>query len=150
MIHLYSLNDLKNYGIHTLTGEADRYSFRILCDLSQQGVDLICEFFGMQAGGFAENWNSTVGNEPAVASIMLTRDTLWEIARFALLHVEQCDVVTENGQALCGLVKGESHFDQHLEWFNLQGARVYRNYGKTSSAPGIGSRNTHAMSGRTV
>ena len=149
MIHLYSLNDLKGYGINPLTGEADRYSFRILCDLSQEGVALICEFLGIQPGCFPTNWNSTVGNEPAVASVMLTRDTLWELARFALLHVDQCDIVVDN-QGFVGLNYDERYTEEYLRTANELGHRVYRNYGKTSSAPGIGSRNTHAFSGRTV
>lgn len=150
MIHLYNLDDLKLFGINPLTGEADRYCLRILCDLSQRGVDLVCEFFGMQAGGFAENWNSHVGDEPAIASLMLTRDTLWELGRFALLHVEQCDIVVGRTDGMRGMNRDDPYCFGHIEYAQNHDLPVTTNCAKTSRAPGSGSRNEHAFTGRTV
>jgi hypothetical protein len=73
-----SFSDLKQFGIQFLTGEADALSFRILCDLDEQGVKVFKECFGIpqqydhtykppkEIIGLAKGWNQ------GVASVMLT------------------------------------------------------------------------------
>jgi hypothetical protein len=148
MISIHNLSDLTVYGINPLTGEADRFSFRILCDLSSSGKTLVCDCLGLRDDcQFTDNWNSRVGDAPAIASIMLSPPTLWELARFALMTVEQCDVVIGD-RDLCGIVAGETYYEQHILLANEHNRPVYRNYAKHSSAPGSGSRNEHSFTGR--
>ena len=98
---------------------------------------------------YADNWNSRVGEKSAIGSIMLSADTLWALARFALLTVDHFDaVIKANG--LLGLNYDEPHAAWHLQQASGKQHFIYRNYAKGSSAPGVGSRNTHAMTGRTV
>ena len=147
---IYTLQDLEPYGVNLLTGEADRLSFRILCDLNEDGCALVSDYLGLPRDTkYADNWNSTVNGQPAIGSVMLSADTLWELARFALLTVDKFDaVIKANG--LLGLNYDEPHAAWHLQQASGNQHFIYRNYAKGSSAPGVGSRNTHAMTGRTV
>lgn len=150
MKSIYTLHDLQPYGVNLLTGEADRLSFRILCDLNEDGCALVSDYLGLPRDTkYADNWNSRVGEKPALGSVMLSADTLWELARFALLTVDHFDaVIKANG--LRGLNYDESYADGYMVQASEHQYLIYRNYAKGSSAPGVGSRNTHAMTGRTV
>lgn len=154
MFKINNLNELEKYGINLLTGEADRLSMRILCDLNSQGHTLVCDFLGLPLDTpMYPKMNSQVNGSPAVASMMLTRDTLWEIGRFALLTVENLDVVIEQpGYGMRGGNFDDKYTESYLKlaYAEGSGAHVWRNHAKTSTAPGSGSRNQHAMSGRTV
>ena len=149
MKHINNLNDLQTYGVNLLTGEADRLSFRILCDLNEAGEKLVCDFFGMYfPTHFAENWNSQVNGSPAVGSIMLSADTLWELARFALMTVGNYDCVIGGTGFLCAMNYDEEYAKYHIDRADKGHGRIYRNYAKSSTAPGSGSRNQHAFTGR--
>lgn len=147
---IYTLQDLQPYGVNLLTGEADRLSFRILCDLNEDGCALVSDYLGLPRDTkYADNWNSRVGEKPALGSVMLSADTLWELARFALLTVDRFDaVIKANG--LLGLNYDEPHATWPLQQAGSNLHFIYRNYAKGSSAPGVGSRNTHTMTGRTL
>ncbi len=71
-------------GINVLTGEACRLGQRLLCDLTEDAKALVQQYFGAEIK-FDKNNNSMVGDEPAVASMMLGRDTLREIAVFGMM-----------------------------------------------------------------
>lgn len=152
MKHLTNLQDLSQYGIELLTGEADRYCIgRILCDLNVPGVNLVADYFGIGVNGFSPNWNSQVNGLPAMASIMLSHTTLWEIARFALLSVDQFDVIVQTVDGLMGMNNDDRYNQKYLRMAEINpDMKVYRNLGKTSKAPGVGSRNQHMMSGRVA
>ena len=47
-----------------MTGEADALSYRILCDLTRTGRDLVCEAYGIRPEGLAENWNCGDDKDP--------------------------------------------------------------------------------------
>lgn len=81
------LRDLEHYGISVLTGERDNLLLgRLLCDLNEEGCFLLIDYFGLNSETpFQRNWNSRVGAHPAIGSIMLTSEVLWELAVFALL-----------------------------------------------------------------
>lgn len=93
-----------------------------------------------------------VGDAPAIGSIMLTRDAMWELARHALLVVDGYDVVIHfPGSGFRAFNNDDHGVEHYLEMAAaMPESRTYRNWAKTSLAPGFGSRNTHAMSGRTV
>lgn len=43
---LHSLADLSQFGVGILTGEADPFGMRLLCDLTEDGRDLVCAYLG--------------------------------------------------------------------------------------------------------
>lgn len=148
---LSSNKDLVQYGINPLTGEACAYSMRVLCDLSDDGVDLLCEFMGLPHGEtvFAKNWNSMVGTKPAVASIMIDRSAFLSLMRFALLAVDHVDVIVVSPDGtLTGLTTSDKYYDRYIDLaIGNSEYTVLRNH--KSTAPGKGSRNEHIMTGRT-
>ena len=87
--------DLEQFGIRPLTGEADALGFRILCDLTEEGVKVFKECFGMPGSGncgLASNWNSG-----AIASVMLSKDSIRPLAVMGF-YLQGCDVViTDTG-----------------------------------------------------
>ncbi len=156
MKYLSNHSDLVQFGINPLTGEACGYGMRVLCDLSAAGCALVADFMGLRfnpddpTACFPRNWNSKVGDRPAIASFMLTRSTVSDLMRFALFSVDNCDYVLENPDgSLYGLHEGDEYCTKYLEMarteeYHAKGYRIWTNFSKT------GSRNQHAFSGRTV
>lgn len=135
--------ELEPYGINYLTGEADRYGERVLCDLSVAGVDLLQTYFGGTITFTSEsNWNSRVGDAPAIASVLLPRDLLFPLFRFILFHVHQVQVIVKAGDCHYGFndMSWQSFFDEKI-------MKLYRN---PTGGDGGGDRHVHAMSGRWV
>jgi hypothetical protein len=157
--HLHSFDDLSQYGLKPLTGEADAYSRRLLCDLNQQGVILLTAYFGLShtleaRHAFPRNWNSMVGEWPAVASVLLSRDTLRDLMVFSLLHVGQFDYVLDSPNGFTGFNEGDSYSEAYLRGdangTMPTGYSLHRNFCKGSQAPQVDGRNVHAMSGRVL
>jgi hypothetical protein len=150
MINVNSLQDLRQFGVNTLTGEACRLGMRLLCDLSEQGEELVCEFLGLPYGTeLAPNWNTTVGDQPAKSSIMLTRDSLWELAKFAML--KDHDMVMQRG--VSGTLSAFNYDDPRASAAeslisSLDNWTIFRNPYRSGNSSG--TRNTHEMTGRTV
>lgn len=151
---LHSLNDLTTFGVNPLTGEADAYSMRTLCDLSQEGVILLTAYFGLshtvEAGrAFPANNNAFVGDAQAVASVMLARETMSDLMLFALFYVAQCDYVMQlPGGGWSGFNEGDEYGSRYLQEGLPTGYRLHTNCAKRSKQPHVGDRNIHAMSGR--
>jgi hypothetical protein len=86
-IHIDSWRSLSQLGINALTGEADRLSMRLLCDLNDEGRELVLDYLGLPADThMADNWNQQVDGLPAVASVMLHRESYRQIAEFGLFR----------------------------------------------------------------
>ncbi len=52
-------DDLRRYGINSLTGEACPYSQRVLCDLTPRGKKIVFDLLGIPPTiPLSENWNS--------------------------------------------------------------------------------------------
>lgn len=77
---------LNQFGVNPLTGEACAYGLRILCDLSEGGITLLTQFLGVDELVLYPTWNPRVGERPAVASVLLPRETLRPLHVFALLQ----------------------------------------------------------------
>jgi hypothetical protein len=137
-IMVHSWEDLRQLGINMLTGESCGYSLRLLCDVSEEGKALLADYFGMPGIQLAANWNSRVGEQPAVGSIMLSRKLLMPLAEFALLRKGALAVV-ESDSMIMG-VFDQTLLDRYGENTNLA---IRRNFATDS-------RVTHAMTGRTV
>jgi len=147
----YRFDNLKDIGVNPLTGEACAFSQRLLCDLSEQGVLLVRRFLGMCDGptvtdGFLPNWNSMVGDRPAVVSVMLTRSALWDLVRFHIFAVEDADAYVESDYQIVSLMKTDEYFHRYEECGNQH--RFVRNPAKESRQPRVGDRNVHAATGR--
>lgn len=158
----YSTQDLLSmHGINMLTGEADKYSMRILCDLNTTGVETISTFFGINpvTGTFNENWNRYVHDKEAVASFMLPRGTIQELCKFVAFHYMNSYVFCESGLGYDILSKDDYdkmvavYGEEKMEHINkklLITARAWRNYNHREDRTPISDRNEHQMSGRVV
>ncbi len=135
---LYAWQDLKQYGIIVLTGEACKIGARLLCDLTPAGVELLQEFFGGNIKiPMGSNWNH---GDSQVASIMLPRSYFEELAVFCLIEVDKMAMAVSLGNScIYGLRKvGEIPFAED---------KITRRY-IPLVAPGEGLRNQHMNSGR--
>ena len=82
-----------------LTGESCAYSLRLLCDVSECGLQIIRNMLGVHSispseswnGGTTKLWNGVV--ETKMYSMMLTRNSFEDLATFALLHAGFPEVV---------------------------------------------------------
>lgn len=152
---IHGLNEMTTYGINPLTGEADAYSRRTLCDLSDEGVILLTAYFGLThttdaCRAFPDNWNSMVGDKPAVSSVMLARGTMDDLVIFALFHVDQFDYVLQTPNGFSGFNDGDRYGDGYLKCAPPTGYHLHHNCAKRSTQPHVGDRNVHAMSGRVL
>lgn len=167
-----SFRDLAQFGIKSLTGEADALGFRILCDLDEQGVRVFKECFGIphserhydgakcKIHGLAENWNSG-----SIASVMLTGYDVIPLAAIGFYLQGKSVIVTDHTvyalEAMEDIVLDESgDFYNFVDYLHdKQEPRRWetRIYGevrriirqKTSDGRVIhGTRNIHQMSGR--
>jgi len=92
------LNDLNEYGIKILTGEACNLGARLLCDLTYEGVQLVSKAFGMVCpaktnGGELIGGSFTMGWNSGIASIMLGYNDYHTLGIFALLdHIGVSEV----------------------------------------------------------
>lgn len=144
--HIRTWSDLVPFGIEYLTGEADPYSLRGLCDLSTVGADCIRDFLGFAPdAAMHRNWNTMVGGEPAVASVMLPKNILAELATYLLFSVGNFDMVVQYRGIVSGYRNGEvDRFSPTIIGdMRDNGALVQYN-------PRTGTRNVHAMTSRVV
>ena len=143
--------DLEQFGIKCLTGEADALGFRILCDLTEQGVRVFRECFGIPSGPLAENWNSG-----AVASVMLTEESIKPLAVIGFYFKGHTVVVTdtavyalEDGEDIVVDDSGEYKFvrQQYRHRWSHTIQRIIRP--KVSDGQRVqGTRNVHQATGR--
>lgn len=141
---LCNWSDLVPFGVNYLTGEADPYGQRLLCDLSEKGVERMRDFLGLHyEAKFADNWNSAVGEVPAVASVMLPREVFSTLATFLLFSVDGYDIVMRHHGSVVGYRQQDvdGFYPSALAAIETQGAEVHHN-------PRHGTRNQHMMTGR--
>lgn len=160
-----SLQGLKDYGFKPLTGEACNLSMRVLTDMTQEACRIFNECFGLpQDSSFEENWNPG-----SVASVMLSHDAYKSLGVFALLDDGCHTVMQSKDGVLFGLEVGEEYKPENGivndkgDWESTSDSEIKldgewrpwpTSYGKISrmyghsSHPHVGTRNTHAMSGR--
>lgn len=151
MKRISNMQDLVQFGINPLTGEACAYSMRLLCDLSEKGCENLSAFFGLPRGQvlFQSNWNSKVGEDDAVGSIMLVRSLVPDLSRF-MLYMDGADMVIEQPDGtMLGLWETDEYFERYQSYAETEqahgeGYRIWRNFGK-----GTTGRNKHAFTGRT-
>lgn len=135
-------NDLEQFGIIPLTGEACGLLMRVLCDVTAEGKRHVEQFFGGTVAIKPDsNWNGGYG-EPHVGSVMLPYSILMDLGAFLLVATGTSAVASIENGAVCEvdpemLPEVRAMFDERVK-------RYYRR----STDPGTGDRNQHAMSGR--
>ena len=130
--------DLEKYGIMPLTGEACGLSLRFLCDVNEQGKNILEKMLGCKLN-LAENWNNYNG---AIGSIMLSPDFLTSIGIFALLE-SGCEFVflLKNGKLLG---KDDNQDNSYIAgYYDLD--EIVRSFSYHGTAK---DRNIHQMTGR--
>ena len=152
MLHIHNTDDLKQFGIIPLTGEACTYGLRILCDLTEEGKQAVQAFLGShQLTGFPGNWNSREGQ---VASVMLPRSLMFNELGVFLMFRAGCALVMASGDGLNGY-SAEDLTDYKEELINDHVSRnatcrIYRkpNTRDARTDPDTG-RTVHSFTGRT-
>lgn len=149
-----SMGDLLQFGINPLTGEACAFSMRVLCDLNEDGVALMADFLGSAPESFAQNWNTTVGEKPAVASMMLTRGIVKDLATFAFFREGALATMTTVSGDIVGVFEAKllKEYEKFVADTTGQSPKisVHRNPVASTSAPHVGSRNVHAATHRVM
>ena len=84
----------EQFGVNPLTGEACKFSQRILCDLTEEGKKLVQSFLGVNGVlEFEKNWNSG-----SAFSMMMDRRTLYkDLAIYAALQDGAVSVIEMPG-----------------------------------------------------
>jgi hypothetical protein len=139
-------DELVDYGIVPLTGEACAYGMRVLFDLSQEGKDIVASWLSLTQDAFYQNWNSVVGDEPAVASVMLDRQLIVPLMRFILVHVEKCEALVHFPDGTITGFRSRTDVPDYLD-----GEAFKTEYFVHSSAHhSEAGRNVHQSSQRTI
>lgn len=108
MININDLNQLKKYGINFLTAESCAYSLRLLLDLNEDGVKIVSRWLGGNVNfRDGSNWNPRVGDKPAVASILLSREAIDNLITFILYDVEKCYAIQIDRYGQSGVTRKE-------------------------------------------
>lgn len=146
------MKDLEQFGIQPLTGEADALSFRILCDLTPEGMAAVKTCFKLRGDCFYPAYNHNAG---AVASFMLPRDCIKPLAIIGFNGRDMPVIVTDI--AVFGCEPNESlglNTTQDSYELIRYGERYPwpSSYGTVQQIilPTRQTLNTHAMSGRTL
>ena len=160
MKELRKLDDLKEFGIYPLTGEACRVGTRILCDLTTQGRAIVCDLLGINGTDcFLSNWNHGAGE---VSSFMmpegLFRDlAVWCLAKDGMTDIRIVYPGSSQGTRWEGGVFGiktEEDADMFSVCYDEDFAKklgiTWRKISLKTDQPGVGTRCTHAMSGQTA
>ena len=137
-------DDLSQYGLIPLTGEACGLMYRILFDVTESGKRILEKALAISELGLNENWNRGSDDDPHVGSIMMAHEFLPFVGIFALLEDGCPEVWLTKGDGLVGIEVSDAVED--IERFRRYHARdLVRRFAYSGTA---GDRNRHTMSGR--
>lgn len=159
--------DLNEFGIDLLTGEACAIGARYLCDVSEKGRKVICEFFGLPYNTvLQENYNSGRGNPtgPSVGAVMLPYSVFAQLSAFCLLSDGADEVLhTEEGHIMGFYPEGHASHDYEERYHEMIAERGNRpvsegltdllkpvRWYRPLNHPRRGLSCIHAMSGRSA
>jgi hypothetical protein len=135
---------LSDYGVIALTGEACGLSYRILCDVTARGKQLLDKVLGVRDIRMHENWNHGSDDDPHIGCVMLVPEVLTAVAVFALLDNGCREVWTVNGHGVFGFEPCDDQ--QTVDCFkSVHAEQLGRRFGYFGTA---GDRNVHVMTGR--
>ena len=138
-------DDLTQYGIVPLTGEACGLMYRILCDVTGGGKSVLEKALGVAELKLPESWNCGSDDDPHVGSVMLAREVLPFFGVFALLESGCPEVWLTKAGGLIGVERGDP--SEEVERFKrFHADDLARRFAYSGTA---GDRNQHIMSGCT-
>jgi hypothetical protein len=136
--------DLSQFGIVPLTGEACGLSYRILCDVTATGKRIIEKALDVAQLKLRENWNQGDSDDPHIGCVMLAPDLLSFLGVFALLESGCCEVWLTKSKQVVGIESSDEQ-DRKDALQHYCGNEIARRFAYAGTA---GDRNQHAMSGR--
>lgn len=137
-------DDLRDYGIIVLTGEACGLSYRLLCDVTTRGKRTLEKALSVQELRLGGNWNCGSPGEPHVGSLMLAPECLTFVAAFALLESGCREAWATNSSGVVGIEPQDE--PERLEAFRtVYAGELLRRFAYAGTA---GDRNRHLMTGR--
>jgi hypothetical protein len=162
--------DLEQFGIRSLTAESCNYSMRMLCDLTEQGKQIVADYFGLvlqdPLGHTLHSLIKAKSNNPqmkvkdlelpevqftsfpenrnsrAIASCYISHAMLNDIGVFCLLSQEEIYAAAIHEHQIRGYTE-EEYFEIRAKDYCSR-VRFYTKYKKH---PHSGSRNIHAFTG---
>lgn len=135
--------DLEEYGIIGLTGESDPYGLRMLCDLTDDGRELLREFFGFRKIVPEGNWNH---RHNQTGSCVIPWGLLPDLAAWIFFHVEKAEVIMINDNDGSVSIIDPEYAKKYEKIDRKYGFRIRWN---PNPKPGV-NRNVHQFTGRTV
>lgn len=136
---------LTPYGVEPLTGEACGLMYRILCDVTAKGREVLGKCLGVPGINLPPAWNRGSAEDPHVGCFMAAPELFVPLAVFALLEAGHKEVYLMKDGAVLGFKDEPTAEDLRVVQIVHGGfARGFR-YGGTA-----GDRNVHEMSGRVV
>jgi len=136
-------NDLGAYGIEALTGESCGLGYRLLCDVTADGLRILERCWGVRITPAAA-WNRGSAEHPHVGSVMLSPEMLVPVGVFALLESGCIECWLHDRGNLVGIERadGAAAVEEYRARYREVTARKFA-YGGTAA-----DRNVHAMTGR--
>lgn len=104
------------YGIVPLTAEVDGLKYRVVCDVTERGKQLLEKSLGIIDIQLGQNWDFGTNEEPHIGCVMLFPEILLMIGVYALFDDGCHEVWTTRNLGLVGIQQGDSQ--QAIE--NLQ------------------------------
>jgi hypothetical protein len=137
---------LREFGIDALTGEACGLGYRLLCDVTRKGKQVLEKCFGIPNLTLPSSWNPGTKEDPHVGSIMLAFRMLTPVAVFALLEGGCTEVFLSGDGTVYGMEPSDDRERclKNLEVTHKEGLR------RSAYRGTAGDRNVHVMSGRVV
>jgi len=134
-----SMAGLSEYGIDPLTGEACSLMYRVLCDLTAAGKQIVERALGVEIK--SENWNSGADNDPHLASVMVAPEMVMPLPVFALLE-SGCTEVWLGDSSVLGVERDDNQAQVEFMKNHLKVRRRFAYAGPHQD------RNQHQMSDR--
>jgi hypothetical protein len=136
-------DDLTEFGIEPLTGEACGLGYRILCDVTEKGRLIVEKCLGAASLVTHLQWNSGTKEQPHIGSLMLAPEMLVPLAVFALLESGCKEVYAVKGGCF-----GIEYRDPPDTVESLQRWHAGNEMRRLAYQGTARDRNVHVMSGR--
>ena len=135
---------LGEFGIVPLTGESCGLGYRMLCDVTARGKNVLEKCLGIPNLVLPPSWNQGSEQDPHVGSIMLAPEFLVPIGAFALLENGCKEVWLVQHQGVHGIQSADPKdtVESIRKWVGTDNLRRLAYHGTARD------RNVHLMSGR--
>jgi hypothetical protein len=101
------LAEMAPYGIVPLTDEPDGLRYRVVCDLTAKGKQLVERALGLSAIQLQPNWDYGTDDEPHVGSMLLSPEIAPILGVYALLDDGCYEVWTTKRNGSVGIEQGD-------------------------------------------